>query len=297
MKPVRPGDLTPAKPPEARMTRRSLLLGGTGIARRLFRRGGGDRSARYALQALATWLAGRSAAVDYRARGYTGGPNMGIERIRNVVNSANALRSDIILLLGDFVATHRFVTEHVPGPVWAAELARLSASLGVHSILGNHDWWFHQAEIRASLKAVKIPVMENQALLLGPQGARFWLAGLGDQLAYPQPGGGFRGIDNLPGTLSQVSTDDPVILMVHEPDIFTQVPDRVSLTLAGHTHGGQLRLPLVWPALVPSEYGAQFAYGHVREGGRDLIVSGGLGTSIVPLRLGVPPEILRIELG
>ena len=83
-------------------------------------------------------------------------------------------------------------------------------------------------------------------------GARFWLAGLGDQLAYPQPGGGFRGIDNLPGTLSQVSTDDPVILMVHEPDIFTQVPDRVSLTLAGHTHGGQLRLPLVWPALVPS---------------------------------------------
>jgi predicted MPP superfamily phosphohydrolase len=85
--------------------------------------------------------------------------------------------------------------------------------------------------------------------------------------------------------------------MVHEPDIFTQVPDRVSLTLAGHTHGGQLRLPLVWPALVPSEYGARFAYGHVREGGRDLIVSGGLGTSIVPLRLGVPPEILRIELG
>ena len=111
------------------------------------------------------------------------------------------------------------------------------------------------------------------------------------------PAVGFRGIDNLPGTLSQVSTDDPVILMVHEPDIFTQVPDRVSLTLAGHTHGGQLRLPLVWPALVPSEYGARFAYGHVREGGRDLIVSGGLGTSIVPLRLGVPPEILRIELG
>ena len=73
--------------------------------------------------------------------------------------------------------------------------------------------------------------------------------------------------------------------------------DRVSLTLAGHTHGGQLRLPLVWPVFVPSVYGARFAYGHISEGGREMIVSGGLGTSIVPLRLGVPPEILRVDLG
>ncbi len=305
MKPVRPGDLTPAPPPPARITRRSLLLGGAGIAAVS---GGGlvaYSGAEAANSLLVThyklsprgWPAGQRLSITVLADIHAGGPNMGIERIRNVVDTANALRSDIVLLLGDFVATHRFVTEHVPGSVWAAELARLSAPLGVHTILGNHDWWFHQAEIRASLKATRIPVMENQAVLLGEPGHRFWLAGLGDQLAYPQPGGGFRGIDNLSGTLSQVSTDDPVILMVHEPDIFTKVPDRVSLTLAGHTHGGQLRLPLVWPAFVPSIYGARFAYGHVREGGRDLIVSGGLGTSIVPLRLGVPPEILRIELG
>jgi predicted MPP superfamily phosphohydrolase len=97
--------------------------------------------------------------------------------------------------------------------------------------------------------------------------------------------------------MAKVASDDPVILMVHEPDIFTRVPDRVSLTLAGHTHGGQMRLPLIWPAFVPSQYGARFAYGHIVEGGRDLIVSGGLGTSVVPMRIGVPPEIVHVEIG
>jgi uncharacterized protein len=71
----------------------------------------------------------------------------------------------------------------------------------------------------------------------------------------------------------------------------------VALTLAGHTHGGQIRLPLIWPAFVPSAYGARFAYGHIVEDDRHMIVSGGIGTSEVPLRLGVPPEILRVELG
>jgi uncharacterized protein len=305
MKPIRPGDLIPAEPSAPRISRRSLLLGGAGIAT-LAAGGLATYSGAEAATALNVtryklaprgWPAGQRLSITVLADLHAGGPNMGIERIRNVVDTANLLRSDIVLLLGDFVATHRFMTEHVPGHAWAAEMARLSAPLGVHAILGNHDWWFHQPEIRSSLMAVRIPVMENRAVLLGEPGRRFWLAGIGDELAYPQRGGGFLGIDDLPGTLSQVSTDDPVILMVHEPDIFPQVPDRVSLTLAGHTHGGQIRLPLIWPKLVPSGYGARFAYGHVREGGRDLIVSGGLGTSIVPLRLGVPPEILRIDLG
>jgi uncharacterized protein len=88
-----------------------------------------------------------------------------------------------------------------------------------------------------------------------------------------------------------------VLLLVHEPDIFPRVPDRVALTLAGHTHGGQIRVPFIWPAFVPSKFGKCFAYGQVVEDGRHIIVSGGLGTSIIPARLRVPPEILRIELG
>jgi predicted MPP superfamily phosphohydrolase len=75
------------------------------------------------------------------------------------------------------------------------------------------------------------------------------------------------------------------------------VPARVSLTLAGHTHGGQVDLPIVGRPIIPSRYGGRYAYGHVIEDGRHLLVSGGLGCTGLPIRLGVPPEIVFIELG
>jgi predicted MPP superfamily phosphohydrolase len=306
MKPVRPSDLLlPDAPRRPLISRRSLLLGGLGVAAvsgSAFAGYAGVEAAamldvtRYRLRPR-NWPAGQKLTISVIADLHAGGPNMGIERISHIVETSNALRPDIVLLLGDFVATHKFVTEPVPAPVWAAELSRLKAPLGVHAILGNHDWWFHESEIRLALKRVGIPVMENDAVLLGEPGARFWLAGIGDQLAVPLGQGRFRGADDLPATLAKIGSDEPVILMVHEPDIFTRVPDRVSLTLAGHTHGGQVRVPFVWPAFVPSQYGARFAYGHIVEGGRDLIVSGGLGTSVVPMRVGVPPEIVHVELG
>jgi predicted MPP superfamily phosphohydrolase len=228
---------------------------------------------------------------------HAGGPNMGIERVRQVVDAGIALGSDLVVILGDFFATHRFVTERVAHAAWAAELARLKAPLGVYAILGNHDWWYDIDGVRAALRQVRMPVLENDAVLLGEAGKRFWLAGLGDQLAYWLGPNRFKGVDDLPGTLAKVRTDDPVILLAHEPDIFTAVPARVALTLAGHTHGGQIRLPFLDPAWAPSAYGERFAYGHIVEQGRHMIVSGGLGCSKVPLRLGVPPEIVRVTLG
>jgi predicted MPP superfamily phosphohydrolase len=242
------------------------------------------------------WRPGQRLTITVIADLHAGGPNMGIARVRQVVDAGNALGSDLVVVLGDYFATHRFVTEVVPHAAWVAELARLTAPLGVHAILGNHDWWYDIAGVRKALANVRIPVMENEAVLLGEKGRRFWLAGLGDQLAYIIGPGEFRGVDDLPGTLNHVTTDDPVILLAHEPDIFTTVPERVALTIAGHTHGGQIRLPLLPPVWAPSEYGERFIYGHIEERGRHMIVSGGLGCSKVPLRLGVPPEIVRIEL-
>jgi len=243
------------------------------------------------------WPAGQRLTIAVIADLHAGGPNMGIERVRQVVDAGNALGCDLVVLLGDYFATHRFVTERVPPPAWAGELARLRAPLGVHAIYGNHDWWYDIAGVRKALAHVRIPAMQNDAVLLGDKDRRFWLAGLGDQIAHYISPGRFRGVDDLPGTLAKVTTDDPVILLVHEPDIFTEVPARVSLTLAGHTHGGQLRLPLLPPVWAPSQYGARFAYGHIVERNRHMIVSGGLGCSKVPLRLGVPPEIVRVTLG
>ena len=100
----------------------------------------------------------------------------------------------------------------------------------------------------------------------------------------------------MSGTLARATDDAPAILLAHEPDIFPEVPDRIALTLSGHTHGGQVRLFGHSP-MVPSRYGNRFAYGNVVENGRQLIVSGGLGTSILPVRFGVPPEILLVTIG
>ncbi|MGB6543780.1 MAG: metallophosphoesterase, partial [Xanthobacteraceae bacterium] len=251
---------------------------------------------RYA-PALPGWPKGRKLSITVIADLHAGGPDMMLEHIREVVDTANSLKSDLIVLLGDYIARYRFATEQVSEAEWSAELARLHAPLGTWAILGNHDWWYDLARVRSALANARIPVLENKAVRLGGGGAPFWLAGIGDQLAFRLGHGRYRGVDDLAGTLAQIGTDDPVLLLVHEPDIFTRVPARVALTLAGHTHGGQIRLPLIWPAFVPSKYGARFAYGHVIEDERHLIVSGGLGTSIIPARLGVPPEVVQVQLG
>jgi predicted MPP superfamily phosphohydrolase len=298
-----------ATPPTGRgLSRRRLLRGGlglTGLAGLMLPSTGAYAAIEAANDLAITdyspvprnWPDDRRLSITVITDLHAGGPNMGIERVRQVVDAGNALGSDLVVILGDYFATHRFITEHVPHPAWAAELARLKAPLGVYAILGNHDWWYDIGGVRSALRQVRIPIMENDAVLLGKPGAKFWLAGLGDQLAHPLGHGNFQGVDDLPGTLAKVTTSDPVILLAHEPDIFTAVPPRVALTLAGHTHGGQVRLPFIEPVWAPSAYGARFAYGHCVEQGRHMIVSGGLGTSIVPMRLGVPPEIVRIKLG
>jgi predicted MPP superfamily phosphohydrolase len=295
----------PNSSPKTRVTRRRLLaasggvVGSSLVGTAAYAGGVEARSlavTRYAPQPPA-WPSGHRLSITVIADIHAGGPNMTVSHVRRMVDTANELKSDLVVLLGDYIATYRFVDVRMPNRIWAAELARLSAPLGTWAVLGNHDWWHDPAGIRTSLTAVGISVLENDAVLLGPEGARFWLAGLGDQRAYRLGHGRFRGVDDLPRTLSQIRTGDPIVLLAHEPDIFAHLPERIALTLAGHTHGGQIRLPLIWPAFVPSKYGARYAYGHVVEDGRHLIVSGGLGTSFIPARLGMPPEVVQVVLG
>jgi uncharacterized protein len=224
-------------------------------------------------------------------------PWMPARRIERIVSAANDLRPDLIVLLGDYVAgMRRYRTGTVSIADWTAALRPLRAPHGVHAVLGNHDWWVDARGVRAGLEQAGIRVLENEAFKLEAHGHRFWLAGLGDQLAKPVRGG-FLGVDDLDGTVAQtMGDDDPVILLAHEPDIFVNVPPRVTLTLSGHTHGGQVLLPFIGRPVVPSRYGERYAYGHVVEGGRHLLVSSGLGLSGVPIRFMVPPEIALVTL-
>jgi predicted MPP superfamily phosphohydrolase len=253
------------------------------------------------------WPAGFPLQIAVIADLHACDPWMSLERIEAIVARTNALNADIIVMLGDYVAGHRHVTRLIPAGEWAPVLAGLKAPLGVHAILGNHDWWDDKTVqregqgptvARRALEAVGIPVYENDAKRLSKDGRAFWLAGLGDQLAYV-PARRFRpvrriGVDDLAATLAKVTDDAPVILLAHEPDVAIRVPARVALQLSGHTHGGQIRL-FGWSPVVPTRYD-KFAYGHSYEN-CDVIVSGGLGCSIMPFRLGVPPEIVLVTLG
>lgn len=224
-------------------------------------------------------------------------PFMSVSRIAEIVDAANALEPDIFVLLGDFVeGLHPFFARPIPMNEWTAPLAELHAPLGTWSILGNHDWWHNANAVKRALSARRLPLMENDAELVElPGGGSFWLGGLGDQLAYKGTG---RGVDDLEGLTARIPDDGrPAILLIHEPDIFPQVSERWGLTLAGHTHGGQIRLPLLGRFPVASHYGQRYAYGHIHENNRHLIISGGLGCSGLPIRFGVPPELVMVEVG
>jgi len=228
---------------------------------------------------------------------HVGSPHMGLDKLRRIVEHTNDEHPDLVLLLGDYVIGGRKDEDGERGGVVggtfiqpepiAAELKRLRAPLGVFAVLGNHDWWFDGERVGAALKGAGITVLENQAMRIESNGQGFWLVGVAD-LWTRQP--------DIAGALGQVNGDDPVILLTHNPDIFPDVPPRVSLTLAGHTHGGQVNLPLVGRPVVPSKFGQRYAMGHVVEQGRHLFVSGGIGTSIVPVRFRVPPEIIVLTL-
>jgi uncharacterized protein len=216
------------------------------------------------------------------------GPHVTAERVAEVVAQVNALEPDLIVLLGDYVSQMRLSTSHVPPKATAAVLARLRAPLGVHAVLGNHDWWLDGRYIRGLLEHAGIKVYENTAYSVDAgDGRRFWIAGLADLST---------GAVDLPGTLAQVTDDAPVIVLSHSPDIFPEVPERVALTLAGHTHGGQINLPFLGRLIVPSRYGQRYAYGHIVEGSRQMFVSSGIGNAILPARYGVPPEIALLRI-
>jgi len=218
---------------------------------------------------------------------HTGAPWQGLDELPAIVATTNALRPDLVLLLGDYVI-HGVIGGHFVAPEESAPLlGRLSAPLGVFAVLGNHDHWFDGERVRAALEAAGIVVLEDEARLVPRAGGAFWLVGLKDY---------WEDQRDLPGALAQVTGTEPVLAFTHNPDVFAGLPDRFALVMAGHTHGGQVALPLLGRPVVPSDYGQRYAAGHIVEQGRHLFVTTGIGTSIIPVRFGVPPEIALLTL-
>lgn len=218
---------------------------------------------------------------------HVGSPGNGPGKLERVVALTQRARPDLVLLAGDYVI-HGVVGGRFAAPEEIAPaLAPLTAPLGVWAVLGNHDWWLDGPRVRAALESVGIRFLEDAAARVGAGDCAFWLVGVSDF---------WEGRHDVRGALAQVDDGAPVVLFTHNPDVFPEVPARVELTIAGHTHGGQVYLPGIGRPIVPSEYGERYAIGHVVEQGRHLFVSSGLGTSILPVRFLVPPEVSVLTL-
>lgn len=215
-------------------------------------------------------------------------PWMTVERIAEIVKTTMSLNPGLIVLLGDYMpGVAAMWTSGVP-PIaeWTAALEPLRAPLGVYAVLGNHDG--EKDVLRDAFARVNIPVLANKAVRVERDGHHFWVAGLEDQII---------GAPDLLGTLAQTAEGEPVVLLAHEPDIFRAVAEAqrpVALTLSGHTHGGQVRVPFV--GNTADLLGAPYSYGHYEVNGRHLIVSGGLGVTRMPVRFLAPPEITVVDL-
>lgn len=219
--------------------------------------------------------------------------------LARTVETVNTLRPDIILIPGDFLAEGKLLGCPAKPAEITAALAHLKAPLGVHATLGNHDWkdcplaratGNTRNSMAEALAQSPITLHMNAAVDLGP----FWLAGVDSHVS---AGTSRRPIprDDLPAALAEVPRGADTILMAHEPDLWVQQQPDVALTVSGHSHGGQIVLGN-WRPLTPSKFAGRYAHGVFWQDDRALVVSGGLGYSGVPLRLGVPPEITMIKI-
>ncbi len=218
---------------------------------------------------------------------HVGSPYIDAAKLNYIVMQVNAAQPDLVVLLGDYVIQEVVGGKFVEPEVFAQNLKNLRARHGVYAVLGNHDWWYDGARVRRALEDVGIRVLDDEVARVERNGKPIWLAGLADA---------WTNQTNIKGTLAQVTDESPVIALTHNPDLFVRLPPRIALTLAGHTHGGQVKLPFVGRLKVPSEFGQRYAAGHVVEGGRHLFVTTGIGTSIIPVRFGVPPEVVFLTL-
>jgi hypothetical protein len=217
-------------------------------------------------------------------------PYFSVHPLHAAIPMVNNLRPDLIALTGDFVSSP--IIGDPKKAALAAEpcaqlLRQMTAPRGLWAVMGNHDDATDRVFVTRTLEAVGIQVLANQAEAIEHNGARFWLAGVKDVLS---------GTANLAKTLRRVTAGEAVVLLAHEPDFADQTARfPVDLQLSGHSHGGQVRLPLLPPLYLPP-LAKKYIWGTFRINELTLYTNAGLGTIGVPVRLNCRPEITLLTL-
>jgi hypothetical protein len=214
------------------------------------------------------------------------GPYVGIRFIREAVRRTNSLKPDLITLVGDY--GHRGTMARIELPPCLEALSELQAPLGVFAVPGNHDMQDHGQIYQELIADTPLTDLTNRSQRISKGGEHLWLAGV-DDLWWGRP--------NLKTAIRDVPEGKPVLLLCHNSDFAEQSLDpRVGLMLSGHTHGGQVYLPVIGSPWIPSRCGLKYRRGLVQGPASQVFVSRGLGETGVPLRFNSPPEINLLTL-
>ena len=203
-------------------------------------------------------------------------------RLQKIISALNQQQPDIIILGGDYVKGHKR-SSAMPARQIASMLTRLHAPYGIYAVLGNHDVWYGKTTITDALQKQNITVLDNENRHINIKNKELSIIGISD-----------KATDKPDFVKAFQNATAPAVLITHSPDTFPESP-KTALTLAAHTHGGQIRLPLLGAPVVNSAYGQRYNLGLISENDKMMIVTKGLGTSILPLRFNCRPEIVIIS--
>lgn len=214
--------------------------------------------------------------------------------IKAAVDLANSLRPDLTVLTGDFITSSESSrTYSILDPVYsrmavcAALLSRLQAPHGVYACAGNHDAAIGTKYVQGSLGDVGIPLLRNENRPIERDGKRIWLAGL-DDAQYDHP--------DFQRTIAGVPNGEALVLMAHEPDLADEASKYpIALQLSGHSHGGQIKLPVFGCLYLPA-LAKKYPFGYYRIGTLQLYTNRGIGEILLPYRFNAPPEITVVTL-
>ena len=221
------------------------------------------------------------------------------ENIRKIVAKINEQNADVVVMLGDYVSERSDGSLRMPIETIASNLAGIKTTYGVFAVLGNHDGDYDDDRVAAALVYNGYKVLQNEVSAIEKDGQRIRIFGMKDHLKLS--GGWLRISADSKKYLNTTGTGDLIVLQ-HSPDILPVVAGEYSvssdlrLILAAHTHGGQVWLPILGRMVVPSGFGQKYAYGHIIDKGVDMFVTSGIGTSWLPLRFMVPPEIVVLTI-
>jgi uncharacterized protein len=251
-----------------------------------------SRAQRHVIRRLHLEIAGwpqwrRPLRVAFLSDLHTGSHSDDVVRLNAIIDDAAALAPDLVLFGGDYVNMQPFGGGRVPPHTIAAILARLDVPLGRFAILGNHDYVYGERAVMDAFEHHGITVLDHARRSMRFQNHSVDVIGVPD--AHVTRAEAYA-------LLAGLSPDKPTIVLAHDPVWFAHLPAGPHLMLAGHTHGGQIRLPGIGIVRTATKAPRRWIHGLVEERGQYLYVTSGIGTSGVPVRWGVPPEFAVLDM-